>query len=92
MGYGALPHVHPRPLTFAAPMPIAGCGGLPPWLRMALDLNTLVSLLFAALQQAGLAQEVAHFLCDGGKLGRGDGRPGDKDSRVLKKYGKTRMY
>ncbi len=62
MGYGALPHVHPRPLTFA------------------LDLNTLVSLLFAALQQAGLAQEVAHFLCDGGKLGRGDGRPGDKDN------------
>lgn len=84
MGYGALPHVHPRPLNFAILLPIAGYGAephvYPKPLTFALALNTLISLLFAALQQAGLAQKIAHFLCDGGKLGRGDGRPGDKDN------------
>lgn len=89
MGYGALPHVYPRLLTFAILLPIAGYGALPhdyekplPFaLELALvALRLLPSLLFFALQQTGLAQEVAHFLCDGGKLGRGDRRPGDKDN------------
>ena len=65
---------------------IVGGMGLAPCLQKALDLRPccpsplLPSLLLFTLQQTGLAQEVAHFLCDGGKLRAGDGSAGDKDN------------
>ena len=40
-----MPHVHPRPLAFAILLPIAGYGGLLPWLRMALDLELALNRL-----------------------------------------------
>lgn len=65
---------------------IVGGMGLCPMFKAALDLRPccpsplLPILLLFALQQTGLAQEVAHFLCDGGKLRAGDGSAGDKDN------------